>query len=152
MANPGIRVAEENDDVNGGNILRLDSGKKQFKYRRIIDYKFAMPAVALNTQYSKTLNLDFNTDGSSIGFIPAYEYYVQSFSGYWGIPVVASQGTYEASLPDFPFFKEEEYVTDKKFHVVLSINNLTPATPNYAYPAYTATLRLVLLHDNLEAI
>jgi hypothetical protein len=153
MSRYGIIVAEDGDDVFSDKIKRLDSGKKQFKYRKIIDFKFPVPAIALNTNWNKTIQAYFFEDQRSLGFIPAYEYYVQAFNGNWGIPIIASPQSYEGSIPEFPFFKTAEWVTDKYFNIRLFINNQTnPIVPSTAYPAYEATLRLIITFDNLATL
>lgn len=156
MSKYGIIVAEEADDIGSPNIKRLDSTKKQFKYRKIIDFKFPMPAIAVGTDYSKTnMKLYFFDDQRSLGFIPAYEYYVQAWNGNWAIPVIASPQAYEASNPNFPFFKSAEYVTDKYMNISLFVRNQNlnpPYTPTMNYPAYEATLRLIITYDNLATL
>lgn len=149
----GIIIAEEGGTIGSSEIKRVDSQKKQFKYRKIIDYKFPFAAVAINSTASKTLQLYFNEDQSSLGFIPAYEFFVLAYNGNWGIPVIQSPAAYEGSIPDYPFFKGNEYVTDKFFNISLYINNLTAGpNPTYAYPAYEATLRLIITYDNLATL
>lgn len=62
MAKYGIKVAEENRDISSGEILRLDTEKKQFKYKKIIDIKFPIPALPVGTSWSKDIKFYFNED------------------------------------------------------------------------------------------
>jgi hypothetical protein len=153
MSRQGIIVAEEGDTISSDRIKRLDSTKKQFKYRKIYDIKFPIPALPVGTSWNKTIKVYFNEDQSSIGFIPAYEFYVQAYNSNWAIPIIASPQAYEGSDPNFPFYKSNEFVTDTYFNIRLFINNMVAgAAPTFNYPAYEATIRVIITYDNLLAL
>lgn len=153
MAKYGIKVAEENRDISSGEILRLDSEKKQFKYKKIIDIKFPIPALPVGTSWSKDIKFYFNEDQSTIGFVPAYEYYIQAFNGDWSIPNIPSPQSYEESIHQSPFYIVLEFVTDKFFNISLYIqNDNTGFNYTYNYPAYTATIRLIITFDDLATL
>lgn len=150
MSRYGIIVSEENDSISSSKIKRLDSTKKQFKYRKIYDIKFPVPAIAIGTDWNKTIKVYFEENKKSIGFIPAYEFYVKAYNGNWAIPIIASPQSYEGSDPNFPFYKSNEFVTDSYFNINLIINNQAiGAAPTFNYPAYVATVRVIITYDDL---
>lgn len=149
----GIKVAGDKDRVSGNRIMRLDSEKKQLKYRKTIDLVVSVAALPANTSWDKTIEYYFNDDHAPLPFMPMYDYRVKGYNGRWGKPSYPGFQSYVPSKVDYPYFRRDQDITREAFKLRLVINNSnTFGDPVYDYPEHRVIVRLFLMYDELETV